>query len=360
MELHKASYQWATRPDDERYPDLPSLHAATMRQRNRSLKSTVALSEVAITLDKEGDLFLVGDEGNRAKFNHWSFTQFASRIGAPASYLRTLPPSLVHSLMNHGLSNLADEDKIGQLLLWSTEKNKEFDLRAITSEKYTRLWNHQIVERVMNLPGGWKVPPAYGSHHGGRPSGLYAGDHDMFIFLVNEENRIDDGTKDGLARGFFVWNTEVGGISFGMDEFLYRFICGNHIVWGAQNVERTRIRHIGAADDRAWAALEEHTAKYLESSPRTIENAIKAAKSYSLGNTKDDVVQTVFQTRVIGKKQAQKAYALAEQNEGTDGSPRSAWGLAQGITRLSRESQYADARVVLDRAAGRVLEMVGR
>lgn len=356
MELHRASYQWATRPDDERYPDLNSLHQATLLQRNRSLKSTVALNDVAIQTDKDGELWLIGDTGNRAKFNHWSFTQFASRIGAPASYLRTLPPKMVFDLLNHGLNNLQEDNRIAQLLLWSTEKNKQFDLRAITSEKYQRIWNHQIVERVMNLPGGWKVPPAYGD----KPSGLYAGDHDMFMFLVNEENRIDDGTPEGLARGFFVWNTEVGGISYGMDEFLYRFICGNHIVWGAQNVVRTRIRHIGSAEDRAWKALETYVSNYLDASSKSTENAIKAAKVFSLGSTKDDVIETVFKTRVIGKKQVTKAYELAEQNESVDGSPRSAWGLSQGITRLSQQSQFADARVALDRAAGRVLEMVGR
>jgi len=42
------------------------------------------------------------------------------------------------------------------------------------------------------------------------PAGIYASDHDMFSFLVNEEYRIDDGSDGGLARGFFVQNSEVG------------------------------------------------------------------------------------------------------------------------------------------------------
>ena len=42
------------------------------------------------------------------------------------------------------------------------------------------------------------------------PAGIYASDHDMFAFLVNEEYRIDDGSDGGLARGFFVQNSEVG------------------------------------------------------------------------------------------------------------------------------------------------------
>jgi hypothetical protein len=354
--LMKASYQWATRPADERYADLASLHAATLAQRERSLKTTVALADVAVSTTQEGELLLLGNTGSKAKFSHWSFGQLASRLEAPAHYLRTLPPKTVQDLLNYGIGKLAKDDKLAQLLLWKTGTENEYDLRAITTEKYTRIWNHQIVERVMNLPGGWKVPPAYGEN----PSGLYAGDHDMFMFLVNEENRIQDGTDEGLARGFFVWNTECGGVAYGMDSFLYRFVCGNHIVWYAQDVTRVRVRHIGDADDRAWAALEGKMQEYLNASPREDEARIKQAKTFSLGATREDVVDTVFRSKGIAKKNVTAAYLLAEENEKLDGSPRTAWGLSQGITRLSQEQQFADARVALDRAAGRVLEMAFR
>ncbi len=42
------------------------------------------------------------------------------------------------------------------------------------------------------------------------PAGLYASNHDMFAFLINEENRIDDGSDSGLSRGVFFENSEVG------------------------------------------------------------------------------------------------------------------------------------------------------
>ena len=37
--------------------------------------------------------------------------------------------------------------------------------------------------------------------------------------------------------------------------------------------------------------------------------------------------------------------------------PRTAWGMAQGATRLSQQEINADHRVALDRAAGKVLEV---
>ena len=44
---------------------------------------------------------------------------------------------------------------------------------------------------------------------------LYASDRDMFVFLADEENRIEipgrrAGRSGSFARGFFVWNSEVG------------------------------------------------------------------------------------------------------------------------------------------------------
>ena len=50
-------------------------------------------------------------------------------------------------------------------------------------------------------------------------------------------------------------------------------------------------------------------------------------------------------------------YELAIEHETTDGDPRTAWGMANGLTRLSQSLPYADERVALDRAAGKVLEM---
>ncbi len=39
-----------------------------------------------------------------------------------------------------------------------------------------------------------------------------------------------------------------------------------------------------------------------------------------------------------------------------DGDPRTPWGMAQGLTRYSQTTPYADKRTDIDRAAGRLLE----
>ena len=50
-------------------------------------------------------------------------------------------------------------------------------------------------------------------------------------------------------------------------------------------------------------------------------------------------------------------YDLAEVS-GQDGDPRSVWGMVQGLTRFSQTVPYADERTVIDKAAGKLLDLV--
>lgn len=355
-ELMKASHQWRDRPADERFADLESLLATTRAQRDRSLKSTVMMSDLKAH-NVNGELVLSGGEEQNATMSHWAFSQLTGRVGAPADYLRRLPVELVEPLLNHGLRRLSDEQRIAQMLFWRLDKNPVATLqaRAFTSEQYTRVWNYEIVERLMGLGAQWQVPPALGS----KPSGLYAGDHDMFAFMVDDDRRVNDGSAEGLGRGFFVWNTEVGGVAFGMDTFLYRYVCGNHIVWGATNVTRVRVRHVGAADARAWSALERELVAYADQGTQQEEQRIRAAQSYSLGSTEENVIERAFKMSVAPKRALKEAYALTTANEAVDGNPRTVWGLMQGLTRLSQRTEYADQRVTLDRGAAKLMALVG-
>jgi hypothetical protein len=181
----------------------------------------------------------------------------------------------------------------------------------------------------------------------------------MFAFLVDSERRIFEQASDGgLSRGFFVWNSEVGAASFGIMTFLYRYVCGNHIVWGAQNVAEVRIRHIGSADERAFRELGAELIKYAEGSASEDEARIERARSFRLGTDKEAVLDAVFALRIgaLSRTRIDQAYVSTVQHP-EDGDPGTAWGIAQGLTRVSQTLPYADERSTLDRAAGKVLEV---
>lgn len=83
------------------------------------------------------------------------------------------------------------------------------------------------------------------------------------------------------------------------------------------------------------------------------------AKRCLLGDTKEEVLDRLFGARVLPRKSLEAAYdyAIEEADTHSAGSPKTAWGFAQGLTRLSQDSPFADKRAEIDRAAGKVLEM---
>lgn len=356
MQLYNAHRQWATRPADERFANLQDMYDACLAYRQSALSSTFTLGNSQAVV--EGDnVVLQGATGTRAKLTHYAFGQLATNVGAPANYLRGLPADLACENLNHGFKQegIAERPQKGLF-----HKNGSLICRCMTSQIYKRIWNHEIIERLIPLgEDGWSTPPSMTDNE--TPSGLYASDHDMFAFLVDSNHRIDDGTKDGLGRGFFCINSEVGQSAFKLITFYYRYVCGNHIVWGASNVQQIRIIHKGQPATNWHNTLKVELTRYAKSSAKGDEARIASAKTLELGATKEQVLDALFSRRSLGiaKKDLDAGYALAEVDyELTNGAPpNTVWGMVNGLTRYSQKLDYADERTKLDMAAGKILEM---
>jgi len=386
--MHKASRQWASRPADERFWTLKDVLIATQNIRRNSKVGHVNINDLKMMPTDNDDLELISTSGNKATMGHFAMTQLCRLSKIPAEYIRTLPSEIAAVNMNWGLSNIESKDM--QLLL---NANGHLHCRAITTEVYKRLWNCEIVERMMPLESmGWKNPPARAEtwetkipesmirvattadempcslvKAGERiaPSGLYASDKDMFLFMVNANHAVEvpgsNGNDGALYRGFILENSEVGDRAFKLTTFLFNCVCGNHIIWGARNVEFTRIVHKG--DDmtgRAWRGIELELVKYAESSSGEDQQIVKRAMTTILGKTKLDVVDALFKARLgLSQTEIEVAYDTAEEHPEDRGNclPTSVWGMAQGFTRMSQESQYADQRTRIDRLAGKVVQM---
>jgi hypothetical protein len=352
--LTRASAEWSARPADERFASLAALHDAVTAHSKAAGVARVPFGSLhAKAVD--GAVVLNGRTDTTAQLTHWAFGQLAQRAGAPASYLATLPAPLAADCINEGLAERASDSDAADDALILFDRAGDLTARAITTDRYTRIWNCDVTARLLRLESqGWQPAPA--AFDGSR--GLYAGNQDMFAFLVDNDRRIFETLPGGgLSRGFFVWNSEVGAAAFGICTFLYEYICGNHRVWGARDVSELRIRHTGAADDRAFAGLTAELRKYAESSASADEARIRAARSFRLGDDKDAVLDAVFALKIAGlsRKLAESAYTLAESRTEWYGDPRTAWGFTGGLTELARDLPNADARVALDRAAGKVL-----
>jgi len=210
----------------------------------------------------------------------------------------------------------------------------------------------------MVLHPSWHLPLGYKDGVVGAervPSGAYLGDRDMFLFLVDGNRDLDDPTDvshAGLFRGFILRNSDVGAAALTLDVFVFRAVCGNHIIWGFHHVTGFRRRHVGASIQDAWTTSLESVRGALDADTEHDRVVLLRATSQELGPNRDAVLDTVLQRLDLSQKQADEAYTLAETFET---NPRSVWGYMQGLTRLSQRTPWQDGRFALDRAASRLL-----
>ena len=354
-----AHREWATRPPDERYASVHALHEAARARRLGTMErriDTGALGTVAVTDD---ELALRDPVTGTAPLTHWSFEQLATIAGAPPKYLRSLPASIASAAINHGMSRQPRAQH--ELFVDDTAPGT---VRAITSPRYTRVHHDELASRVLDLLAShpaWHLPLGYQNGVFGAarvPSGAYLGDRDLFLFLVDGNRDLDDPTdasRSGLFRGFILRNSDVGAAALSLDVFLFRAICGNHIIWGFQHVAGFRRRHMGTMIQDAWTHSLAGVRQALDADTSADRAMVLRAATTELAARRDDVIQAVTTRLELPRKAATEAYDLAEVYEG---NPRSVWGYVQGLTRLSQRTPWQDGRFALDRAASRLLTTV--
>ena len=196
MELFQASKQWATRADEERFTSLVDMHKhfETLRAQSRELVAVSTKLEIRPTEDNKG-LELYGPNGIGYAPTHWAFGQIAQRAEAPAGYLRTLPAPIAADAINYGLQFKRNIDEVG-VLLHKTEDGVG-TVRAMTGPKYGRVWNRDVTKALLErfgdgITGKFRVPGEWGKAVTVTKANttMYASDEDMFVFLVDEKNRI--------------------------------------------------------------------------------------------------------------------------------------------------------------------------
>ena len=363
--LSAASRQWATRPDDERFASLLSLDAFVQRQRQNSKGVVVSTRKINVAPAQGDDmrgLEITGPNGHAYAPTHFAFGQLATLAGAPAGYLRTLPSPIAADCLNVGLKHLRDVEDVG-VLLRRPAGDSAPQLVAATGPKYGRVWNAEITSQLVDrfgdgVSGDWRVPGEFGTAVQVTKANttLYASDRDMFVFLADETNRIAvpnrrNGQSGSLARGFFLWNSEVGSTSFGVAMFLFDYACSNRTVWGAEGYKEIRIRHTASAPDR-W--LEEVTpvlSAYRDASAAPIETALRAAQAKKV----DDLADFLKSRRFASSMKAK----LEGAHEAEEGRPiESLWDVSVAMTAHAKSIPFQDERIALEREAGRVLDLV--
>ncbi len=348
--LYDAHRQWAIRPPDERFASIDALHDFVQKRRHHARQEVKKLRDLKLWVN---DFDAIGINGSfePAPMTNWAFGQLCSTVGAPAKYLRSLPARLTGDCLRETLSRSAERCK---LLIRTEEQVDEGGIHSLTAAftgpAYGRIWDADVIESLRESlkVSSWHVPPSRGTE----PAGLYASDRDMFVFLVSDESPVEVGNAK-LGRGFFIWNSETGASTFGLTTFLYNYVCGNHIVWGAEQVNELKIVHRHRALDHFHKDAVPTLNRFVESRTvgSTIRSVVENSMNLSVGNTLPNVMK-FLESKPFSKYEITKAWNQG-QADGEDVS--SLWGMVQGMTALARSYSHIDARVDLERRAGSLL-----
>lgn len=404
MNLMQASQQWADRPADERYWTLEDMQAAANELRRASVEAVpLPIGSFRVRAEESGDLTLFGQKEGNSRFSHFSLGQLCNFIAPDTDDghreraispdgLRRFGPAKLAELINMDIAKVSAKP-VKPLWLKGSQVSGHAPgvfARAFNGPKYSRIWNNDIISRLIDLKGqGFRVPPARPSSNTDSrarqatpadcldnvmaglgikpgdmiaPAGLYMGEKDMFAFMVNEGKQINAGGGTSLKRGFFVGQSELGDESFWLTTFGYNDVCGNHIVWGASNVVKIEVRHVGRdVFQKTIGELRVKITEYANSSVSDIEAKIARARIIEFGKDKPSTVDFLYGKRIngLGRNVLESAYDAAVKHpaDGGNAAPTSAWGMVQGLTRLSQASEYAEKRVELDVAASKVLAL---
>ena len=118
----------------------------------------------------------------------------------------------------------------------------------------------------------------------------------MFLFLVDGNRDLDDPTdssRSGLFRGFILRNSDVGAAALTLDVFLFRVVCGNHIIWGFQHVAGFRRRHVGTSIQDAWTDSLASVRAALDADPSADRAMLLRASAQEIAPTRDGVIEAV-------------------------------------------------------------------
>lgn len=370
--------EWQRRPDDERFLSLEDAHAASLDRRQRSSTPTLRYRDLSVGYDESGQLFLgQGPTGidprtgqvrtnaptwdyGRAAFTHYSFGRFAQHVqpddgGSGISYLRNHPAPLVRMMVQYDASQKAGETML--LLTPESRSRREDglgDIRAFTSPSYGRVWNHEVLERLIDITAGkgWKVPAAsYASTDPKLASTIYDSDRSMFTFLVNEDRPITVGGET-LYPMIGTGNSEVGDETLWAFSGLYRSVCDNRLLHGVGQVNAIRIIHRKGAPQRFAEEMVPAIAAFVDGELDALANAVRAAQAKILTNDVKAVQNWMEKVLGLNETFAAKAVEAAKVEEGAgEAMPWSVWAVANGITAAARSYPHTDTRLEFERIA---------
>jgi len=281
--------------------------------------------------------------------------QLAEKLKIPYAYferMRTEQPELLDRNVNAWLSK---EEGERQLL-----RTLDGQVRAVLSERYRRLDNHDLVEHV--LPALQALPEA-------RFESVELTETRLYLKVITPRIAFEVAPGDVVQAGVVVSNSEVGCGMLSVQPLIYRLVCRNGLIASDRMLRKT---HVGRAldseensgvvfkgdtlqaDDRAFflKVRDVVEAAISESTLRAAGEKLKDTKGIRLAS---DPVRTV---EVLAQR-----YALTESERSgvlrglIEGGELSGYGLVNAVTAYSQQVADYDRATELEALGGRLIDL---
>lgn len=337
--LSLANQELYRRTPDECFESLESLAVHCQRQKEQGQDCWKAPLELDLTAVTGSRLSVqIGTDG-ACLMNDWSFGQFCRLAGVAKETVNRLRPETARQVF---LETLPRSNKPLQLFTQGDV------IRSIHGTGYTRLYNADVVEMVRGAAAGFEPPQK--AFNGA--TGLYAGEQDMFCFLIDPLGWTEI-QGEAFAPGFFVWNSEVGRRSLGVQTFWLQAVCQNHIVWDAVEVVEFSRKHTANVSESLdeMRLLIESLVRKRDERKDAFAKVVAKAMHESLGDDAEEALK-VLADHGVSRRLAKQALEIARQR-----GRFTIFSLVDALTRLSGDIHCAGDRLEADQKASALLAL---
>lgn len=336
--LTMASRELFRRSPDERFESLPDLARFCQRLKEESLDRWHLPGTMQPRIHDHQLQLALGSDG-AFLMNDWSFSQLCRLAGVSRETVNRVTSETAGRIFQE---TLPTGSKPLQVL------TNNGSVRSIHGAAYTRLWNSDLTSILQEFATDFQ-PPQKGFNGA---TGLYAGEQDMFAFMVDPTGWAEIG-GEAFAPGFFVWNSEVGKRSLGIQTFWWQQVCANHIVWDAIEIESFSRKHTANVHESLAEIRRviETLVRKRDERKDGFAKVLKKAMETKLGTDAEEVEKVLAQSGIT-RTLAKKAMEIArEQGRFT------IWSMVDALTRLAREQPNAGDRTEADQKAASLLAL---
>lgn len=336
--LTRAHHELFRRSDDERFASLQALWEHCHAKKEQSLDRWHP-PQAILPKPASGRLLLEAGTDGAFEMNDWSFGQLCHLAGVSKDTVNRLTPDTASLVFKE---TIPAANKPLQVFT-------EADLvRSVHGVSYTRLFNADVLTMLREFATDFQPP----QEAAGGGTGLYCGEQDMFCFLI-DPNGWAEIDNEAFAPGFFLWNSEVGKRSVGIQTFWFQAVCQNHIVWDAVEVVEFSRKHTANVGDclSELRRIIEQLVKKRDERKDGFVALIKKAMQTRLGDDADEALETLSKSG-ISRALAKEALEVAKEH-----GRFTIFAVVDALTRLSGKLPNAGERTDADQKAAQLLAL---